>query len=113
MTEDNRLGLWWLRLKKGNGRGREATHMCVMLSCFSRVQLFATPWIVTRQAPLSMGFSRQECWSGLPFPSPGDLPYPRIESESLMAPALAGRFFTICAPWGAHSYVEFKNTTNE
>ena len=75
--------------------------MCVMLSCFSRVQLFATPWIVTRQAPLSMGFSRQECWSGLPFPSPGDLPYPRIESESLMAPALAAGFFTTSATWEA------------
>ena len=45
------------------------------------VRLFATPWTVARQAPLSMGFSRQEFWSGLPFPSPGD-PYPRIEPES-------------------------------
>ena len=40
----------------------------------SRVRLFATPWTVAYQAPLSMGFSKQECWSGLPFPSPGDLP---------------------------------------
>ena len=48
----------------------------------SRVQLFATPWTVARQAPLSMGFSRQEYWSGLPFPSPGDLPNPGIEPES-------------------------------
>ena len=46
------------------------------LSRFSRVQLFATPWTVACQAPLSMGFSRQEYWSGLPFPSPGDLPNP-------------------------------------
>ena len=45
-----------------------------MLSCFSHVQLFATPWTVTHQAPLSMGFHRQEYWSGLPFPTPGDLP---------------------------------------
>ena len=45
----------------------------------SHVQLFATPWTVAYQAPLSMGFSRQECWSGLPFPSPGDLPNPGIE----------------------------------
>ena len=45
----------------------------------SRVQLFATPWDVTCQAPLSMGFSRQEYWSGLPFPSPGDLPDPGME----------------------------------
>ena len=48
----------------------------------SHVQLFATPWTVAYQAPLSMGFSRQECWSGLPFPSPGDLPNPGIEPRS-------------------------------
>ena len=48
----------------------------------SRVQLFATPWTVAYQAPLSMGFSRQEHWSGLPFPSPGDLPDPGIEPGS-------------------------------
>ena len=48
----------------------------------SRVQLFATPWTVAYQAPPSMGFSRQECWSGLPFPSPGDLPDPGIEPRS-------------------------------
>ena len=49
---------------------------------FSRVRLFATPWTVAQQAPLSMGFSRQEHWSGLPFPSPGDLPDPGIEPRS-------------------------------
>ena len=54
----------------------------------------ATRWTVVHQAPPSMGFSRQEYWSGLPFPSPGDLPDPGIEPASLMAPALAGRFFT-------------------
>ena len=48
----------------------------------SRVQLFATPWTVAHQAPPSMGFSRQEYWSGLPFPSPGDLPHPGIEPRS-------------------------------
>ena len=48
----------------------------------SHVQLFATPWTVTHQAPPSMGFSRQEYWSGLPFPSPGDLPNPGIEPRS-------------------------------
>ena len=48
----------------------------------SRVGLFATPWTVTYQAPRSMGFSRQEYWSGLPFPSPGDLPNPGIEPGS-------------------------------
>ena len=48
----------------------------------SRVPLFATPWTVAYQAPPFMGFSRQECWSGLPFPSPGDLPDPGIEPGS-------------------------------
>ena len=64
-----------------------------MLSCFSRVHLFATPWTVARQAPLSIEFSRQECWSGLPSPSPEDLPNPGIELVSLTSPALAGGFF--------------------
>ena len=58
----------------------------------SRVQLFETPWIVAYQAPLSMGFSRQEYWSGLPFPFPGDLPNPGIEPGS---PALRADAFTI------------------
>ena len=55
----------------------------------------ATPWTVVCQAPLSMGFSRQEYWSGLPFPSPGDLPDPGTEPASSAFPALAGGFFTI------------------
>ena len=54
----------------------------------------ATPWTVPKQAPLSMGFPRQEYWSELPFPSPGDLSDPGIELASLTSPALAGRFFT-------------------
>ena len=49
-----------------------------MPSCFSHVRLFATPWIIARQAPLFVGFFRQEHWSGLPFPSPGNLPNPGI-----------------------------------
>ena len=57
----------------------------LMLSHFSRVQLFATAWTVALQAPLSIGFSRQEHWRGLPFPSPGDLPDPGTEP---MSPAL-------------------------
>ena len=60
------------------------------MKSLSRVQLFETPWTVAPQAPLSMGFSRQEYWSGLPFPSPGDLPDPGIEprSPTLQADAL-------------------------
>ena len=55
----------------------------------------ATPWTVAREAPLSMGFPRQEYWSGLPFPTPEDLPDPAIEPMSPESPALAGEFFTI------------------
>ena len=57
------------------------TSVCV-LSRFSRVRLFVTPWTVARQAPLSMGFSRQESWSGLPRPPPGDLPDPGLKPVS-------------------------------
>ena len=64
----------------------------------SYVQLFATPWTVACQAPLSMGFYRQEYWSGLLFPSPGDLPDPGIKPEFPVSPALAGRFFTTEPP---------------
>ena len=82
-----------------------------LLSRFSRVQLFMTPWTAARQAPLPMGFPRQEYWSGLPFPPPGDLPDPEsewfrpighegfcldpgIQPASFASPALAGGFFT-------------------
>ena len=66
-------------------------HCFCQVNSLSRVQLFATPWTVAYQAPLSMGFSRQECWSGLPFPSSGDLPDPGIEpgSSTLQADALS------------------------
>ena len=70
-----------------------------MLSRFSHVRLFATLWIIARQAPLSIRFFRQEYWSGLPCPPPGDLPHPGIEPVSLTSPALAGGFFTTRATW--------------
>ena len=57
----------------------------------SHVQLFVTPWTIACHAPLSMGFSRQEYWSRLPFPPPGDLSDPEID---LASPELAGGFFT-------------------
>ena len=69
---------------------------CV-LSHFSRVELFATPWTIAGQPPLSMGFSKQEYWSELPCTLPGDLPDPGIEPASLMSPALADKFFTTAA----------------
>ena len=74
---------------------------CV-LSC---IRLFVTPWTVARQAPLSMEFSRQEYWSGLPCPPLEDLPDPGMEPMSLVFPTLAGRFFTTSATWEAHLYL--------
>ena len=77
------------------GHPEEGFLGCVRAHSLSDVQLFGTPWTAARQAPLSMGFSRQEYWSGLPFPPPGDLPNSEIEPES---PALAGGFFTTEPP---------------
>ena len=74
---------YWLR--------KYATSELSEVKSLSCVQLFATPWTVAYQAPLSMGFSRQEYWSGLLCPPPGDLPNPGIKTGS---PALTGRFFT-------------------
>ena len=69
--------------------------MCVL----SHVQPLATPRTIAHQAPLSMGFLRQEYWSRLPFTSPGDLPDPGIKPLSLKSPALAGGFFTTGVTW--------------
>ena len=73
----------------------------VLISHFSRVWPFTMLCTVALQVPLSVGFSRQEYWSGLLCPPPGDLPHPGMEPRSLMSPALAGRFFTIRATWEA------------
>ena len=69
---------------------------CVCLLC--HVWLFSAPLTVAQQAPLSMGFPRQEYWSGLLFPIPGDLPHQRMKTTSLASPALEGRFFTTAPP---------------
>ena len=69
-----------------------------MLSRFSHIQFFATLWTVACQAPLSMEMAY---WSGLPFPSPGDLPSPGTEPSFLTFPALASEFFTTIATWEA------------
>ena len=69
-----------------------------MLSHFSCVRLFATLWTVAHQAPLSMGFSRQEYWSGLPCPPPGDLLNPGIKAVSLMSPALQADSLPLAPP---------------
>ena len=91
-------------------------HMCVCvcvcvctLSCFSCVQLFVTLWTIACQALLFMECSRQEYWSGLPLPSPGDLPNPGIKPVSLVSPASAGRLFTTAPPgkpWYIYIYVQ-------
>ena len=65
-----------------------------LLSHFSHVRVFVTPWTVAHQAPMPMGFSRQEYWRGLPCPPPVGCPDPGIEPPFLMSPALTGRFFT-------------------
>ena len=72
-------------------------HVC-MLSCLSCVWFFVTPWTIAGQATLSMEFSRQEYWSGLPSPPPRDLPDLGIELVSLMSPALADGFFILAPP---------------
>ena len=74
------------------------TSRAKLLSC---VRLFATLWTVAHQVPLSVEFSRQEYWNGLPFPPPEDLPDPGTEPVSHTPPALAGGFFTIGATWEA------------
>ena len=71
-----------------------------VLSHFSRVQLFAAPWTVARQAPLSMGFYRQEYWSRLPFPSPADLSNQGLNTHLLCL--LHCRFLTTSATWEAY-----------
>ena len=77
----------------------------VIMKSFSHVRLFVTPWTVAYQAPPSMGFSRQEYWSGLPFPSPGDLPNPGIEPRS---PTLAADALTSEPPGKPYSKVPLK-----
>ena len=76
---------------------KHSSSSLVTKSCLTLV----TPWTVALQAPLSMGFSRQEYWSGLPFPSLGDLSNPGIEPVSLTSPTLTGGFFTTSTTWEA------------
>ena len=80
-------------------------------SPFSRVRCYAILWTVAYQAPLSVGFSRKEYWSGLLYSSPGDLPDLGIELRSLKSPVLAGGFFTSTATWEALRFL--CHTSNE
>ena len=99
-------GWWCVSSHRGSGRAQlrifliiRTLHACV-LSLFGHVQLCVTLWTIAHQAPLSMGLSRQEYWSGLPCPPPGDLPDPGIKPASLTSSALAGfflfLFFFVC-----------------
>ena len=94
-----RDGEWW-------GPGWWLTVLSAVLTGFSHVRFFATLWTVAHQALLSMGFPRQEYYSRLPCPPPGDLSNPGIEPRSLMSPALAGGFFTTSATWKDLKYVQ-------
>ena len=90
------------------GRISQANRHCkFLLSHFSHVRLVVTPGTVARQAPLSVGFARQEYCSGLPCPPPGDLPHPAIKPESLMSPALVGKLFTTRATWEVQTDTNF------
>ena len=94
------LGTFWRRLCMLD----TCSYICfyVYVQSLSHIRLLSTPWTVARQAPLSMKFSRQEYWSGLPFPLLGDLPYLGIKPQSLVS---AGRFFTTVPPY---SLIVFK-----
>ena len=91
-------------IQKTMHQGMYAHAWCV-LSHFIRVQLFATLWIISHQAPLSMGFCRQEYWSGSPCPFPEDLPDPGIEPTFLMSPALAGSSSPLVPPGKPNMFI--------
>ena len=78
--------------------------VCVWACRLSHIWFFVTPWMVAHQAPLSMEFSRQEYWSGFPFPPSRDLPDPQFKPVSLVSSALAGRFFT-SVPLGSPCHI--------
>ena len=107
----NRTILFWILFALARGHNihcYEISHVWSEVKSLSHVRLFATPWTVACQAPLSMGFSRQEYWSGLPFPSPGDLPNPGIEPGS---PALEVDALTSEPPGKHHMCTIYQKIT--
>ena len=90
-------GAWWAAVHGLTELHIEHVYVLVC-SGSRRVRLFATTWTAAHQAPLSTGFSRQEYWRGLPFPSPGDLTNPGIKPVSPLFPVLAGKFFPTAPP---------------
>ena len=97
MSTENNNGLWLGYLTLTSDYQVELG-TCVHAKSLRSFVMF---WTVAHQAPLSMEFSRQECWSGVLFPPSGDLSDPRIEPVSLMSPALTGRFFITSGTWEA------------
>ena len=89
---------WFPLLETVDKRGLCVRWLCWLVCCSAVSDSWPPPWTVAHQAPLSMGFSRQEFWSGLPFSPPGGLPDPEIEPLSLASPELAGRSFAIVPP---------------
>ena len=89
----NSMNMWKSYLCVCGGGVHMHNYVCIMLSY---VWLFAIPWTIACQAPLSVGFSKQEYWSWLSFPTPGNLLNPWVEPTSLALPILAGAFFTTC-----------------
>ena len=106
--QPTRLPHPWESPGKNTGVGCHFLLQCmkVKVKTLSRVPLSATPLTAAHQAPLSMGFSRQEYWSGLLFPSSGDLLDPRIKPTTLVFPALAGGFFTTAPPGKPSRYTK-------
>ena len=104
LCNPTRLPCPWDSPGKNTGVGCHFLLQCMKLKLFSRVRLFATPWTAAYQAPLSIGFSRQEYQSGLPLPSPGDLPNPGIEPRSSVLQTEALPF----EPPGRYHYTTIK-----
>ena len=103
-SHESALHIRWPGECKSNPQGDITSHLleCVHAQSLSHVRLCANLWTIAHQAPLSMRFSRQEYWSGLPCPPPGDLPNPGIKPTTLTSPELAGRFFTTSTTWKVH-----------
>ena len=89
----------WIEFSVYSRKKSRLYYATCVLTFVSPVQLFVTQWTIACQAPLSLGFSRQEYWSGLPSPSLGDLPDLGMEPRFLMSLALASAFFTTSATW--------------
>ena len=98
ITDDEMLPVFFFTVGSFESRPKQSPHVAFGCCSVQSLRLIGTPRTVACQAPLSLKFSRQEHWSGLPFPSSGDLPDSGIKPMSLASPALAGGFFTTAPP---------------